>query len=476
MKAMSCKLLVIGGGPGGYVCATRAGQRGIDTVIVEARKLGGTCLNVGCIPSKALIHAADEYHKVARFAAGDSPLGIVANAPRIDLAQTMRWKDEIVGRLNGGVAGLLKSAAVKVVEGHARFRDGKTVEVETETGLQVIHAEQVVIATGSRPVELTALPFGGRVISSTEALALRQVPGRLVVVGAGYIGLELGTAFAKMGAHVIVVEALPRILPQYDAALTRPVETRLRQLGVEVLTGAKAGGLTPTGDGLAIETADGQRKALAADAILVAVGRAPLTAGWGLEALDLDMDGPFLRIDARCRTSMRGIYAIGDVTGEPMLAHRASAQGEMVAAIVAGDKRSWDSACVPAICFTDPEIVVAGLLPDAARAAGIDIRTGLSPFQANGRALTLEQNAGFIRVVARADNHLILGIQGVGAGIAELSAAFAMALEMGARLEDVAAIIHAHPTQSEALMEAARGALDHSRQNHLPQSHAQPAP
>ncbi len=468
---MSCKLLVIGAGPGGYVCATRAGQRGIDTVIVEAKKPGGTCLNVGCIPSKALIHAADEYDKVARFAAGGSPLGIGASEPRIDLSQTMRWKDEIVGRLNSGVAGLLKNAAVKVVEGWARFRDGKTVEVETETGLQVIHAEQVVIATGSRPVELSALSFGGRVISSTEALALCAVPGRLVVVGAGYIGLELGTAFAKMGAHVTVVEALPRILPQYDAALTRPVETRLRQLGIEVLTGARAAGLTPADDELAVETADGHSKVLAADNILVAVGRAPLTEGWGLEAIDLDMNGPFLRIDERCRTSMRGIYAIGDVTGEPMLAHRASAQGEMVAAIVAGEKRAWDNVCIPAICFTDPEIVTAGLLPDAARAAGINIRTGLSPFQANGRALTLGQDAGFIRVVARADNHLILGIQGVGAGIAELSAAFAMALEMGARLEDVAAIIHAHPTQSEAFMEAARNAL-----NQMSHAHAQLSP
>jgi len=218
MKAMSCKLLVIGAGPGGYVCATRAGQRGIDTVIVEAERPGGTCLNVGCIPSKALIHAADEYDKVVRFAAGDSALGISAADPRIDLAKTMRWKDEIVGRLNGGVAGLLKNAAVKVVQGWAQFRDGKTVEVETETGLQVIHAEQVVIATGARPVELSALPFGGRVISSTEALALRQVPDRLVVVGGGYIGLELGTAFAKMGSQVTIVEALPRIMPQYDAA------------------------------------------------------------------------------------------------------------------------------------------------------------------------------------------------------------------------------------------------------------------
>lgn len=461
MKDISCKLLVIGAGPGGYVCAIRAGQFGIDTVIVEARKPGGTCLNIGCIPSKALIHAANEFDAVRHFAAGNSVLGISASTPALDLAKTMLWKDGIVGRLNGGVAGLLKKAAVKVVEGWARFRDGKTVEVETETGLQVIQTEQVVIATGSRPVELSPLPFGGRVISSTEALALTQVPGTLVVVGAGYIGLELGTAFAKMGTQVTVVEALPRILPQYDVALTRPVDARLRQLGVDVLVGARAKGLTPTGDALAVEAANGQSTMLAADKILVTVGRTPLTDGWGLETLDLDMDGPFLRIDDRCRTSMRGVYAIGDVTGEPMLAHRASAQGEMVAAIVAGEKRAWDRVCIPAVCFTDPEIVTAGLSPEAARAAGIETKAGLFPFQANGRAMTLEQETGFIRVVARADNHLLLGIQGVGAGIAELSAAFSMALEMGARLEDITAIVHAHPTQSEAFMEAAFKALNH---------------
>ncbi len=461
MKDISCKLLVIGAGPGGYVCAIRAGQLGVDTVIVEAKKPGGTCLNVGCIPSKALIHAADEFHRLRHFATGDSVLGISAGKPELDLGRTMLWKDGIVGRLNSGVAGLLKKATVKVVEGWARFRDGKTVEVETETGLQVIRAEQVVIATGSKPVGLGALPFGGRVISSTEALALTQVPGQLVVVGAGYIGLELGTAFAKMGAHVTVVEALSRILPQYDAALTRPVEARLRQLGVEVLLGARAKGLTSAGDALTVETADREVTTLAADKILVTVGREPCTSGWGLEAIDLDMDGRFLRIDDQCRTSMRGVYAIGDVTGEPMLAHRASAQGEMVAAIVAGEKAAWDKLCIPAVCFTDPEIVTAGLSPDAAKAAGVETKVGLFPFQASGRAMTLEQDSGFIRVVARADNHLLLGIQGVGAGIAELAAAFSMALEMGARLEDVAAIVHAHPTQSEAFMEAALKALGH---------------
>ena len=461
MKDISCKLLVIGAGPGGYVCAIRAGRLGIDTVVVEAKKPGGTCLNVGCIPSKALIHAAEEFERVVRIATGRSPLGISVGKPELDLSKTVLWKDGIVGRLNSGVSGLLKKAGVKVVVGWARFRDGKTVEVETEIGVQVIRAEQVVIATGSDTIELPFLPFGGKVISSTEALALAEVPAKLVIVGAGYIGLELGTAFAKMGAAVTVVEAQSRILPQYDAELTRPIVKRLRELGVEVLTDTRATGLVSKGDALAIEAADRRARTLAADRILVAVGRKPVTEGWGLDALDLDMDGPFIRIDDRCRTSMRGVYAVGDVTGEPMLAHRATAQGEMVAGIVAGEKRAWDRVCIPAVCFTDPEIVTVGLSPEEAKAAGIEIKTGLVPFQANGRAMTLENEAGFIRVVARADNHLLLGIQGVGAGIAELSGGFSLALEMRARLEDVAATVHAHPTQSESFLEAALKALGH---------------
>ena len=461
MKEIVCKLLVIGAGPGGYVCAIRAGQLGIDTVIVEAGKAGGTCLNIGCVPSKALIHAADEFDK-ARHMAGPNALGITVEAPRLDLAQTVRWKDGIVGRLNGGVLGLLRKAKVKIVHGRARFRDGKTVEVETETGTQVIRAETVVIATGSEPVELPFLPFGGPVISSTEALSLAAVPKRLVVVGGGYIGLELGTAFAKMGSEVTVVEATAQILPQYDAELVRPVAKRLAELGVRVLTNTKAKGLSDNRDALLVETPGGREQSLAVEKILVTVGRKPRTEGCGLEELDLDRAGRFIRIDERCRTSMRGVHAIGDVTGEPMLAHRAMAQGEMVAEIVAGRKRAWDKRAIPAVCFTDPEIVSAGLSPDEARAQGFDIRTGLFPFNANGRAMTTQSEDGFVRVVARADTNLVLGLQAVGAGISELSAAFSLALEMGARLEDIAGTIHAHPTRSEGLQEAALKALGHA--------------
>jgi dihydrolipoamide dehydrogenase len=423
--------------------------------VVEAKKIGGTCLNIGCIPSKALIHAADEFARAAQFASGESPLGISLAAPRFDLTRTMQWKNGVVGRLSGGVSALLKKAGVKIVEGWARFLDGKTVEVDTEIGVQVIRAEQVVIATGSNSVELPALPFGGSVISSTEALSLKAVPRSLVVVGAGYIGLELGTAFAKLGTTVTVIEAMPRILPQYDAELARPVGERLRELGVTVMTGARAKEITRAKDGLIVERSDNSLVTIEADRILVAVGRKPATEGWDLEALDLDMDGPFIDVDDRCRTSMRGVYAIGDVTGEPMLAHRASAQGEMVAEIVAGKRRAWDRACIPAICFTDPEVVVAGLTPEMAKAANIEIVTDAFPFRANGRAMTLASDTGFIRMVARADNHLLVGIQGVGVGISELSAVFSLAIEMGARLEDVAGTIFAHPTLSEGMLEAA---------------------
>ncbi len=455
MKDISCKLLVIGAGPGGYVCAIRAGQLGIDTVIVDAGKPGGTCLNVGCIPSKAVIHAAEEYDRIVHLASGQNSLGIRTAKPEIDFSETVEWKDGIVGRLNGGVVALLKRAKVKMVGGWARFRDGKTVEVETETGRQIIRAENIVIATGSTSVELPNLPFGGRVISSTEALSLTAVPERLAVIGGGYIGLELGTAFAKLGAKVTIIEAQDRILPLYDDELTRPVGKRLRALGVEILTRAKAKRLTGAGDALLVEAADGREISLAADRILVTVGRKPVTQGWGIEELVLDMDGPFIRIGERGETSMRGIYAIGDVTGEPMLAHRAMAQGEMVAEIIAGHKRVWEKRAIPAVCFTDPEIVAVGLTPDGARKVGGEVRVGHFPFSANGRAMTKLSEDGFVRVVARADNHLVLGIQAVGQGVSELAAAFGLALEMGARFEDIAGTIHAHPTQGEAFQEAA---------------------
>ncbi len=459
MKDITCRVLVIGAGPGGYVCAIRAGQLGLDTVIVDAGPLGGTCLNVGCIPSKALIHAADEFHRFARAAEGESPFGISADAPQIDFARTVAWKNTLVGRLNLGVSGLLKKAGVKTVTGWASFRDGKTVAVTTETGTQIIRAESIVIAAGSESVALPSLPFGDRVISSTEALSLEAVPSSLLVVGGGYIGLELGTAFAKLGAAVTVVEATNRLLPQYDPELVRPVLARLETLGVSTLLETRVTGLD--GTSVTIESPKGSGR-IDAETMLVTVGRRPAVDGWGLEILDLDRDGPFIRVDDRCRTSMRGVYAIGDVCGEPMLAHRAMAQGEMVAEILAGGDRSCDKTAMPAVCFTDPEIVDVGLSPAQAAERGRQVISATFPFQANGRAMTTGREDGFVRIVAREDNHVVLGIQAVGAHVSELSAAFSLALEMGARLEDIADTIHAHPTHGEGVQEAAMRTLGHA--------------
>lgn len=446
MADLTCKLLIIGAGPGGYVCAIRAGQLGVDTVIVDAAKPGGTCLNIGCIPSKALIHAAEEFHTIAH--ADQSPLGITAAQPQIDLAQTVAWKDSIVSRLTGGVAGLLRKAKVKLLDGHAQFLDGKTVRISGTDGDKTVRAEHIVIASGSVPVELPALPFGGDILSSTEALSLDHVPESLAIVGGGYIGLELGTAYAKLGAQVTVVEAAKRILPSYDKALTKPVADRLKQLGVTVLTGTIAEGYA----GGVLHTDQGD---VPAAKLLVTVGRKPRTEGLGLEELSLDREGPFITIDELCQTSMRGIYAIGDVTGEPMLAHRAMAQGEIVAKHIAGHAVSWDKQAIPAVCFTDPEIVTCGALPDEVGGS----KSAQFPFAANGRALTTGREDGFIRVVWRQSDNAVLGLHAVGAGVSELSAAFSTAIEMGARLEDIAATIHAHPTQSEGLQEACLMAL-----------------
>lgn len=460
-ETLNTTLLVIGGGPGGYVAAIRAGQLGVPTIIVEGDQPGGTCLNIGCIPSKALIHVAGEFER-AREYADASPLGISVQAPAIDISQTVAWKDGIVSRLTGGVTALLKKNGVQLVRGWARVLDGKTVEVDTEQGVQRIECEHLLLAAGSEPMPLPSMPFGGRVISSTQALSPSRIPDRLVVVGGGYIGLELGTVYRKLGAEVTVVEAQDRILPTYDAELTKPVATALTRMGIVLSLERKVLGLTAAGDGVRVQDASGLETVLPADQVLLAIGRRPRTQGWGLESLHLDRAGNALRIDDQCRTSMRNVWAIGDIAGEPMLAHRAMAQGEMVAEVVAGQRRRFTPAAIPAVCFTDPEIVTAGLAPQQAQGAGLDCLVGLFPFAANGRAMTLESTEGFVRVVARRDNHLIVGWQAVGRGVSELSAAFGQSLEMGARLEDVAGSIHAHPTLGEAIQEAALRALGHA--------------
>ena len=331
MQTLNTTLLIIGGGPGGYVTAIRAGQLGIPTILVEGQSLGGTCLNIGCIPSKALIHVAEQFHQTQHHSQ-HSALGISVAAPTLDISKSVEWKDGIVDRLTTGVAALLKKNKVQVINGWAKVIDGKTVEV-ADTRIQ---CEHLVLATGSTSVNLPILPIGGPIISSTEALAPTAVPKRLVVVGGGYIGLELGIAYRKLGAEVSVVEAQDRILPAYDAELTQPVHDALKQLGVKLYLKHSVLGFDGT---LQVRDPEGETLNLETDQVLVAVGRKPNTQGFNLEALNLDMNGSAIRIDSRCQTSMRNVYAIGDVSGEPMLAHRAMAQGEMVAELISGKSR-----------------------------------------------------------------------------------------------------------------------------------------
>lgn len=450
-------LLIIGGGPGGYVAAIRAARLGIATTLVEGEAPGGTCLNIGCIPSKALIHAAQAFDVVRRAASG-SPLGIHADKASIDLHVTQAWKEGVVSKLTGGVAALLRKAGVQYIQGWASVVDGKTVDVNVEDSEAVrLKCEHLLLATGSEPVELPQLPFGASVISSTGALELTEIPGRLVVVGAGYIGLELGMAWSRLGAEVTIVDMADRILPGYDEELGKPVMAALKRMGITVHFGCAAEGMTALGDGLRVRSRHADEFVLPADLVLVAVGRKPRTTG--LEKLQLEMHGRAIKVDSSCHTSMRNVWAIGDVTGEPMLAHRAMAQGEVVAERIAGHKRVFEPLAIPAVCFTDPEVVAVGQTQDQAKAAGIDTLSSVFPFSANGRSLTMEGGEGFVRVVARKDDHRVIGWQAVGAGVSELAAAFSYALEMGALLEDVGSIVHAHPTLGEAVQESALRAL-----------------
>ncbi|MBW8636937.1 dihydrolipoyl dehydrogenase [Hoeflea sp. WL0058] len=458
MERISCEVLVLGAGPGGYVAAIRAAQLGLDTVIVEKSRTGGTCLNVGCVPSKALIHAADEYYAAAGATGGNS-IGIHVENPSIDWSKTLNWKGRVVSGLNHGVDGLLKKSGARMIAGEGRMADGKNCIVETDDGAIRITAKYVVLAPGSAPVELPGLPFGGAVISSTEALSLDSIPGKLAVVGGGYIGLELGTAFAKLGSEVTVIEATGQLLPQYDKALSAPVAKRLKELGAAVHLNSRARRLAEDGAKLEIETEGEGTSQISVDKVLVTVGRKPNLQGWGLEELQLDMSQGCILVDETCKTSMTGVYAIGDVTGEPMLAHRAMAQAQVAVEVIAGGKRVFDPVSVPAICFTDPEIVSVGLLPEQAEQTGHDIVVANFPLSANSRAITLESRTGFVRIVARKDNGLVLGVQAAGKQVSELSASFSLALEMGACLEDIARTIHVHPTQSEAFPEAAMIAL-----------------
>ena len=468
-----CQVLVVGAGPGGYVAGIRAGQLGLDTVVVEGDKAGGTCLIRGCIPSKAMIHAAERFEALQHHSAEGGHMGLsVDGTPEVDMAALVSWKDDIVDRLNKGVEGLLKAAGAELVKGWANFTGPKSCTVETTDGEVNIEAENVIIATGSSHIDLPFMPCDEEfIISSTGALDLDSLPKSVAIVGGGYIGLELGCALTKLGTEVTVVEGLGSILAIMDKEIRRPLELWLKKHKVTVHTNALARGAEIKGKGAARKVEltfekDDEEQSIKVDKILVTVGRRPNTKGWGLENMGVRMDasGRFIRIDRKCRTSVPGVYAIGDVAGEPMLAHKASAEGEMVAEIIAGHEREFDKVAIPAIVFTEPEIISVGLTPDEAKERGEDVIVGKFPLAASGRALSIEaeKTGGFIRVTARGSDHVILGVQAVGTHIAELHSEFVLALEMGALLEDVAGTVHAHPTMSEAFHESVLKTLGHA--------------
>jgi dihydrolipoamide dehydrogenase len=453
-------VLVIGAGPGGYVAAIRAAQLDLDVTLVEKDAYGGTCLNYGCIPSKALITATDRAHKVREA----EEMGIHGD-PAIDMAGMVGWKDEVVDQLTGGVEKLCKGNGVNLMEGQAEFADDSTVRVGHSgegQGSESVAFEQAIIATGSRPVEVPGFEFDGEhILSSRDALALESVPDELVVIGGGYIGMELSTVFAKAGADVTVVEMLEDILPGYGDDITRVVRKRAEGLGIEFNFGEAASDWAEAEDGLVVETEseNGDVSAYHAERALVAVGREPVTDTLSLEdaGVETDEDG-FIPTDDRARSNVDSIFAVGDVAGEPMLAHKAMAEGEVAAEFIAGEPAALDYQAVPAAVFTDPEIGTVGLTADEATEEGFEPVVGEMRLRGSGRALTMNEDEGFVRIVADSESEFVLGGQVVAPEASELIAEIGLAIEMGATLEDIVATIHTHPTLSEAVMEAAANA------------------
>lgn len=452
-------VLVVGAGPGGYTAAIRAAQLGKSVGLAEKDAFGGTCLNYGCIPSKAMITASD----IAFDADTAEQMGIYAD-PTVQLDEMVDWKDDVVGQLTGGVEDLCRANGVELLEGEIEFIDETHARLTRDNQNEATIAfENCIISSGSRPITVPGFSFeDDPVLNSRQALSLEDAPEQLVIVGAGYIGMELAGVFAKLGVDVTVIEMLDSILPTYDDELVAPVRSHADELGIEFHFGEAAKGWEASGDGITVqtETQDGDLAEYPAENVLVAVGRSPVTDTLGLDNIGLDVDeNGFIETDAQCRTSIEHIFAVGDVAGEPLLAHKASDEGKVAAEVTAGEPSAVDYQAMPAVVFTEPEISTVGL--SAADAAERDVESvvGQFPFQASGRALTTGDATGFVRVVAHESSGVLLGGQIVGPDASELVAELALAIEVGATLEDVARTIHAHPTLSEAVMEASEHAL-----------------
>ncbi|MBM7578343.1 dihydrolipoyl dehydrogenase [Jeotgalibacillus terrae] len=449
--------LVIGSGPGGYVAAIRAAQLGQKVTIVEKENLGGVCLNVGCIPSKAMISIGHRYE----HAKGSEDMGIVAESVKINFDKAQEWKAGVVKKLTGGVEGLLKGNKVEIVRGEAYFVDSETVKVMDEKNSQTYKFKNAIVATGSRPIEIPSFKFSKRVLDSTGALALKEIPKKLVVIGGGYIGTELGTAYANMGSEVTILEGADDILGGFEKQMTSVVKKGLKKKGVDVITKAMAKGVEESEDGVKVSyEAKGEEVSIDADYVLVTVGRRPNTDEIGLDQVGIEMtDKGIIKTDKQCRTSVENIYAIGDIVDGPPLAHKASYEGKIAAEVIGGEKSEVDYLAIPAVCFTDPELATVGYNEAQAKEEGIEVNASKFPFGANGRALALNQTEGFVKLVTRKEDGLIIGAQIAGDGASDMIAELGLAIEAGMTAEDVAMTIHAHPTLGEISMEAAEVAL-----------------
>lgn len=462
--AQSFDVVVIGAGPGGYVAAIRSAQLGLKVACIEREFLGGVCLNVGCIPSKAMISATHFLHKAQHDAA---TMGINIKGISVDMPKLKSWKESVSAKMSGGVGQLLKGNGVTTIMGEAEFKSKTELTVKSKSGTESITAKHFIVATGSRPIEIPGFKFDEKdIMSSTGALALETVPEKLVVIGGGYIGLEISGYLAKLGSKVTVVEASPAVLNGVvDPECAQVVARKLTKQGVEILTSAKAKGQKKVGGGYEVTIEiGGKEQTLKADKILITVGRKPNSDQTNLKAAGITIDEKgFIKVDAQRRTSVPTIFAIGDIACQPMLAHKASHEGVMVAEIIAGKNRVYDAKTVPAVVFTDPEIASAGMMESEAKAKGYnDLKIGKFPFGANGKAVSLMETDGFVKMIADAKTDILLGVHIVGPEASNLISEAALAIEMGARMQDIALTIHPHPTLGETMMEAAEATLGHA--------------
>jgi dihydrolipoamide dehydrogenase len=452
------EVAVLGGGPGGYSAAFRCAELGLETVVIDAaQRLGGACLFEGCIPSKALLHVAAVLSEAERA----KEFGVDFGEPRISLDPLRKWKQErVVGKLARGLSAVAKAKGVEVIGGHGVFEDSSTLRIEAGEALRKVRFKHAIVATGSRPSGLPGLTRQSeRVMDSTAALELPDIPERLLVIGGGYIGLELGTVYATLGSRVTLVEMTDGLLPGVDRDLVQPLQRRVDKIFAAIHLGTRVAAIREVGS--EIEADLEGRGTERFDRVLLAVGRRAQSDGIGLEVTRarLTEHGRFVQVDERCRTEDPRIYAVGDVTGEPMLAHRAMRQGKVAAEALAGRPAAFDNVAIPAVVFTDPEIACCGLSEAQAKGQGLTVKVAKFQWAASGRAATIGRSDGLTKLVADASSGRVLGIGIVGPGAGELIAEAALAVETAALVEDVAVTIHAHPTLAESLMEAAEHLL-----------------